>query len=198
MNIETILSKDNQTNLKNEYRVEVAKVYNNSIKMTDYCLSCAKFFAKFRNYIICFDKHRIDNDFWFGYSDCGQGMSYDENNNRVESIRNNLYEYFINKNVEHIDTKIKYLKNYIECNTNSQYIFYFVKVYEESNIIGNISMRMFYRNDVDTNNKLTIDEAKLYLELLLKYREIIVKQCNSYWKRYGASKIKLNTYWADR
>ena len=175
----TILSKDNQTNLKNEYHAEIAKVYNNSIKMTDYCLSCVKFFAKLRNYIICFDKHRIDNDFWFGYSDCGQGMSYDENNNRVEAIQNNLYEYFINKNVENIDTKIKNLKNYIECNTNSRYIFYFVKVYEESNIIGNISMRMFYRNDVDTNNKLTINEAKLYLELLLKYREIIVKQCNS-------------------
>ena len=108
------LNKKFQQELKERYAVAMKAVWGNSQKMIDYCVKqAAVFIPVANNGIAVIDKPHIETDFYFGYSDCGQGLSYEENNERVNHVSDNLAEYFVNYNLRDINEKINMVIRFV-------------------------------------------------------------------------------------
>lgn len=212
MNTE-FLNKASQKELKERYAVIMKAVWGNSQKMVDYCVKKANVFIPVNNGIAIIDKPSIETDFWFGYSDCGQGLSYDENKERVDSVRENIKDYFFEKNLKDINEHIKDIEDIIECAENeySEYICVNRKHYSDEVIecrvievlnryrgwgMGN-SIEYLQQND-STATIATYDEMVRYLNAYKYVKEQFTKRLEAYWKKYGSTKLHIGTYWVDR
>lgn len=193
-----------QKQLKEAYMTELQKVWPNSERMVNYCLGTAKYLFQIRNFIIPFEKLYIEKDFWFGYSDCGQGLSYDENNDRINHCSENIIKYFLNRNLSSITDRIKKIEEILETYEKDKYFsrkFAIKHNYDESNI-GEIIYREYYDdysfNKIEDHEWLTIGELRTYLSHLLIWKEMCEKKLQTYLRKYGTKHISFNTYWVDR
>ena len=189
------IDKKQQKNLKEQYANEMKLVWDNSERMVKFALNGVKLFMELNKYIIPFEKLNITKDFWFGYSDMGQGRSYEENNKLMDEIRKDKFKHFLNHNIQGITNKIQLLEDYINGTTSMK--FYFVQTYSDSQKVAHIACREFWQQDVDEANKLTIEEAKCYLDYLNEYLTLCENQCLTYFKKYS-DKITIKSYWIDR
>jgi len=82
------MNKELKTKIYNEY----LKCWDD--KMAKFCTSKIADAIETPIGIVKIEKRRIENSFWFSYSECGQGLSYEENNSRIENIKKRKYEYF--------------------------------------------------------------------------------------------------------
>ena len=94
--------------LKNKIYNEYLKCWND--RMAKFCTKEIGDAIETSLGIVKIEKRRIQNSFWFGYSDCGQGLSYEANNERMENIENRKYKYFKRKNLEDLIETIENLK----------------------------------------------------------------------------------------
>ena len=196
--------KEIQKELKNIYSVELKKVYNNDSKMITWCVNRAKYIFKLRDMVVPFETMHIEKDFWFGYSDLGQGLSYEENNERVNKHEENVVAYFINRNLSDIINKIDKINEILETYENEHYFekgFVILPEYGDRTNIGEIFYYNYYghrRDDIKEEDYLTVDELKEYLQHLMVWKSICEKQLQTYLKKYGTKHISFNTYWVDR
>jgi len=208
------LNKKFQQELKERYAVAMKSVWGNSQNMIDYCVKqAAVFIPVANNGIAVIDKPRIETDFYFGYSDCGQGLSYEENNERVNHVSDNLAEYFVSYNLRDINDKIKLIEEILDSeNKDGEYIIINSGHYS-SDILGNarslqiVKPYNFYTGNTtleeiqrhDTSAAVaSIEDVKRYLEAYKFIKETFTKRLNTYLKRFGTSKLNVGTYWIDR
>lgn len=208
------LNKKFQQELKERYAVAMKAVWGNSQNMIDYCVKQASVFIPVANNgIAVIDKPRIETDFYFGYSDCGQGLSYEENNERVNHVSDHLAEYFVSYNLRDINEKIKLIEEILDSeNKDGEYIIINSGHYS-SDILGNArSLQIVKPYNFYTGNTTleeiqrhdasavvaSIEDVKRYLEAYKFIKETFTKRLNTYLKRFGTSKLSVGTYWVDR
>lgn len=208
------LNKKFQQELKERYAVAMKAVWGNSQKMIDYCVKqAAVFIPVANNGIAVIDKPHIETDFYFGYSDCGQGLSYEENNERVNHVTDNLAEYFVNYNLRDINEKIKLIEEILDSgNKDGEYIIINSGHYSSDTVnsahsmqivrpynfyTGNATLEEVQRHDA-TAAIASLEDVKRYLEAYKFVKEMFTKRLNTYLKRFGTSKLSVGTYWVDR
>ena len=203
------LSKENQSKLKSRYADALMKYWkedNIKGRMTSCCLGSVAIFVPIADgkFIYSIEKSCIDKTFYFGYSDCGQGRSWDENQELTEHVRKNIEEYFINHNLEGVDRWIKEFEDYIEYENiegDVPKMYRYPQYYgqDPNDVLVNISiLRPGWDIIPDNSSEVSFDDARLILEGFKEYRVMFEKQLNTYLKKYGAKHLHVSTYWIDR
>lgn len=125
------------------------------------------------------DKPKIQNSFWFH----DEGPNYDAYlcATANENTRRN---YFMKKNLHKFD--IDEARNALDR--------YGVSEYEQGG--HKVIDIAWYR--INANRSATDNEKSAILEALEWCRTNFEKRLSAYWKRYGGSKLRFDTYWAYR
>ena len=196
----------------NEYQNELKKKYEKALftywedeKMVKYLMKQILYLIPICDgkYMIQIDKQKLTKDFYFGYSDIGQGLSYEENNERIKEFKNNIGNEFREKNLSTINNTIEMISKVFNGTTEVK-MYHFPHWHKKSE--SDDSMLRDYGFDDPWRGKTFVGEGKEFektdidklltgLIYLKKYTE---KKIDSYLKKYGSSKINISTYWIDR
>lgn len=152
--------------------------------------------------------NKLKTEFWFGYSDLGQGPTNDECNAAADNARSNE-QYFINENLSELQNRVAWLQG----DTGGRACKYPWLLGDDCGAWSLDSSNI----DPETTNAvdcLSAWERNKYNQGLYKplgdtnrerliagYNHAIAlreKRCRAYLKRYGLSKIRVSTYWMDR
>jgi hypothetical protein len=203
--MENFLSKPAQKELRTKFETALQDVWkrrDGSVdeKMVKFCLSDAAVVVPLsNNRMTIIAKPRIEKEFCFGWSSCGQGPSHNECVNACEDANDNLAEYFKQQNLESFD---RHYKNYIEANDNghSQELNATGKYISQS---GNNPLRSINFNnreypqlDKDSEN-ITSEDLTNFVTAINFVREDFSKRIETYLKKYGTKKLRTWTYWID-
>lgn len=179
---------------------EFAKIWENDIRMQGYCLKkTSNCVLTSFGCLVTFDKPKIETRFCFGYSDFGQGQSFDEAN---EQEANFGEKQFLRNNLADMKRTLELFENETsEDGFEAPYDLYFYNNSSRGNIY---EFAFLTEYDVERNTnwfknliKATEDDfQKCYAAQKQEY-EKFEKRLKSYLKRYGTEKLKTWTYWAD-
>ena len=181
--------------LKNKIRETYEKIWKHDNKMVDYCCSKVSGFVEFEDGgIFLFEKPTIKTSFCFGYGQNGISTEEEFNNatesseaskSKVNFICNNLSRFF--KEYEELlsSSNIYTIKSYNDEETvfrslRSQEYFDFFQ-FEKSKIVSKLSKK-------DRENLKKEIEAQ---------KQKFAKRLETYWKKYGNTKLKTWTYLVD-
>lgn len=185
-----------------DLRAEFAKIWGKDARMVEWCIKNHSTNIRLSSgKIICFDKPTIQTDFWVGYGH-GAGREYEEADKLKNNIYRNMEEYFIDKNMTGFNSQLK------QCE-DSDYNIYIAKQYdskEENNFVNFYLIKYECGFDFERLQKFAKDFQKVTNEddiALIKWaiREDankFKKRLITYLKRFGTSKLRCQTYWADR
>lgn len=181
-------------------RKEYAKVWGNDYtRMIDHCVNSTSGFVQFPNgWIFALDKPHIKTEFWFGE----HGYDYDEKVKLAHECSTSE-TYFMLENLERTDAfnLLQKLNNEVY---NPRPVPYFAKMYSTGNdrfayiqwcdYNGNDR----YGNHHDDEDKVPEDMICVIKSFCENEQEKFEKRLRTYLKRYGLSKCRFDTYWADR
>lgn len=204
------LSKDVQKAMMVNYEKCMESVWtlrNGKIdtKMVDYCKKKTAVLVPLNDgKMISLEKSGLEKDFYFGYSVCGQGPTYDDHNETMRNVSKYLEKYFVEKNKERIEHDIQFLK---DKNHDGYRLFkrkHYISEPEDGCVVSINYVRSWEISGMSDEKikelhgeELTHDELN---NLILGYKELLEikeKQISSYLKRYGTSKLSINSYWID-
>lgn len=180
-----------------EFRQEMAKAWSGH--MLDY--NCKQFSYAVRlsnGGILSFEKQSIENRFCWA----DEGPSLDAYN-RVTSSEERLKQYFLRENLAEFDKDIEKLQS---LSHDGKTLYLQRKIYSGETSPMNLWLWNFWAEwDVQENPwrypgdhvKMTETDRKVILAGVKHEREKFEKRLHAYLKRYGTSKIKTWTYWAD-
>lgn len=179
---------------------EFAKIWEKDKGMQDYCLKkTSNCVLTSFGCLVTFDKPKIKTRFCFGYSDFGQGQSFDEANQQEANfgekqfLRNNLadmkrtLELFEKETSEDGVEAPDDLYFYNNSSRGNIYEFAFLTEYDVERNTG------WFKNLIKATEE---DFQKCYAAQKQEY-EKFEKRLKSYLKRYGTKKLHTWTYWAD-
>lgn len=184
--------------LKNKIYNEYLKCWND--KMAKFCAGGVSNAVEIDGGIYIVHKFTIQKDFYFGYSDIGQGLSFDENNSRIENAERNKVDYFIKQNTREIDNIIDKLHTspcvflYNECYGDTPINLF---KHKSSNYDLILNDEKPFRNLDCQYRRATDAERKAIIKAYEDARESFVKRLVNYLNRYG-NKITFTSYWIDR
>lgn len=186
--------------LKNKILCEYLKGWNNDTRMAEFCTKGIWDAIEVNGLLVVGKKPDLQTSFWFGYSDFGQGLSYEENNIRTERISNHKDKYFIQKNTEQ-------LNNIIDKLMSAPFVYVYPEMY------GNTPLALYelkfakydllqegerpYRGSDIEYRVLTAEERKNIVKMYERMLEKQTKRVQNYLKRFSKN-ISVNTYWIDR
>ena len=178
---------------KKEIRAHFAKRWGGDSHMVDYCVKKVDIAVILSNgVIVTIDKEIIQKDYCFGFGYAGGYATQKEAEEARERLTKNI-GYFVDTNM---DDARGQLKNALR----SRYLF-LRRDRETGNYTGSYSLtpvneppRMNSGEWVKIDNPEDLRAVKDMIKEHAKNRE---KQIMRYLKRYGLSKIKSWTYWAD-
>ena len=197
-----IFEKPYQDKLKVKYNKALEEAWKGDERMVKYDMNQIAYLVPIcnGNYIIKISKVKLDKDFYFGYSDIGQGLSFEENTKRMDEFKKNIEQNFKEKNLSTIDSMIKQLEEII-CGHSSIKAMHFVQYYNcpENSILHDFGFDDPWRGRSFTGKGFDLDlrDLKLILEGYKLLREYTIKKINGYLKRYGTNKIYVSSYWID-
>lgn len=184
--------------LKNKIYTEYKKCWDE--RMATFCTKGISNAVEIDGGIFVVGKLNIQKDFYFGYSDMGQGLSYEDNNARIEAAEKEKIAYFIKRNTREID-------NIIDNLHTSQFVFLYNVCYADipinlfkhktSNYDLILNDEKPYRNLDCEYRRATKEERAAIIKLYEDVRENFVKRLMNYLNRYS-NKITFNSYWIDR
>ena len=199
--MENFLSKEAQKELIARYRVALEDAWTGINRrtrqpqvdqhMVDFCINDTAVVVPLHDGMITvISKPRIEKDFCFGYSDCGQGPTHKEMSEEMDGARSNLAEYFIERNLEAFD------RRYAELMVDSEWnpIVLGGKYYSQSK--SNL-LRSITTDHIENPEPTTAEDRENFRAAVKFVREGFVKRLNAYLKRYGTSKMKTWSYWID-
>ena len=178
-----------QKQLLDMYIDSISKeTWNGDKEMVDYERKTTAYIYQLENGdLIQLEKPTIEKDFCFGYGYCG--LDYTEANDMVNYARTNE-DYFIEQNLEPINAIISHLKDKV--------VKYAIK-YTNAPENTKIKVLVYQRYNEDDNLPLiTETDRNGLIKMYEQLKADFTKRLNTYLKRYGLSKIKAWTYWADR
>lgn len=136
--------------------------------------------------IIQFDKPHLRTHFCYGW---GQGRDYDSAQSGAEVVRND-YEVFLEENIHW--SGYQRTLDLLEERPETVYL---RKTYDEGNFVA------FLAGADGDEYKDMVRATEQDLEVIKKgvqaQLENLKKRCAAYWKRFGGSKLKTWTFWAD-
>ena len=216
MNKTDFLSKANQNVLREMYKDACSKYWVRKDrrtgavtvdeKMIKFLIGDADVIAQLTDgNIITFSKPRIDKDFWVGYSDCGQGITYDEANDTIDAINRNLAEYFKSENMRGVDDVINEAE-IARDNIEKGYTWDICVIYPhwcgQSADSPLRDMRLGVRLDekpLDPDCRVaTVEDMDIIIAALKQRKANFEKRLDTYLKRFGTSKLHVGRYWVDR
>lgn len=171
---------------------EIKLIWRDNKKMYDWCMKNIKRVTKINEDgdFIAFSNPTLETEFWFGYSDIGQGLSYDDNIKRMEKIRDSITKHFITENTRKFEEMIELLRD-----KNNE--FYVTIKYMGGKHMMHVDQRPpFSREDI--SRLIDFDEREKIIDAYITELEKMTKRCVTWLKKYGTEKIKLRTYWIDR
>ena len=200
-----IFEKDYQQDLKCRYLVGLMKIWRreDDVDFINKLMSNIAVFIPIcgGKYILTIDKPSIQKEFFFGYSDIGQGPSFEENQKTMDNVKANLVEYFKRRNLENIDSKIATFENILN-GASDRKLIHGLK-YNSSPIdspIHGFGIEDPHSGAVMFAWESYFEEAdiKNLIYGYKFYRELVEKKLDSYLKTYGTKKIIVRSYWIDR
>jgi len=196
--------------LLEEYMQEWTKVWQDQ-SMLDYNRKRFSGAVRLTNGgILFFEKPRIDSSFCFH----DEGPQYDFYRHMMADRETRLRDYFLHENLDAMDEEIRAL----ECNCRfpegEYHSHYYCKTWylERCRYTGETApLRLWqarawsaydvehetWRYEPGTYEKMCDEDRLAILEGLKREREKFEKRLQTYLKRYGTSKIRTWTYWAD-
>lgn len=203
--MENFLSKSAQKELRVKYETclrDAWKTRKGTVDehMVKFCLGDTAVVVPLSNgRITTIDKPRIEKDFCFGWSSCGQGSTYDECNEEISAARDNLAEYFKSENLRAFDNRYK---DYInadrdgeadQLNTKGHYI-----SQSEDNPLVNLNFNNREWPGLDKGSEpVTAEDLHNFVAAIGFVREEFAKRVDTYLKKYGTKKLRTWTYWVD-
>ena len=199
------LSKNGQKELRQKYEIALSDAWKNrngkiDTRMVNFCLKDISVIIPMSNgTIVAIDKPRIDKDFCFGYSNCGQGMSYDECQRTHQAVSDNLAEYFKEENLRGFDSRYREFVNGASEENFHKGVHLSGKYWSQSktNPLRNITTDAVREMEPVTAEPVTAEDIENYVEAVKFVRSEFEKKLDSYLKRYGTSKLRTWTYWVD-
>ena len=196
--------------LLEEYMQEWTKVWQDQ-SMLDYNRKRFSGAVRLTNGgILFFEKPRIDSSFCFH----DEGPQYEFYQHMMADRETRLRDYFLHKNLDAMDEEIRAL----ECNCHfpegEYHSHYYCKTWylQRCRYTGETApLRLWqarawsdydvehetWRYEPGTYEKMCDEDRLAILEGLKREREKFDKRLQTYLKRYGTSKIRTWTYWAD-
>jgi hypothetical protein len=181
--------------MTNAVQKEFEKVWKNDKKMVDFCMKSISGIVKLEDGgYYCFEKHSINTHFCFGYGQ--NGISTEEDYNDALAAKKNASEkdYFFQENLsifDDLENLIKYdgkvysINRYSDNNANLR------------NLTSDEEEKKWGKIHGTIVSELTpIDRLNLKIELKIQ-KEKFNKRLETYWKKYGSSKLKTWTYLVD-
>lgn len=137
--------------------------------------------------LVVFEKPKMEKDFCFGYSDWGQGLTYERANELCRAYSSDP-KYFINDNL----AQFKGFVNYKDGKADAK--MFLTRKYNTTNIY-----EVGWKSDYDSE-EINIDneeDKRLVLATVQSIYDKFKRQLENYVKRYGTEKLHVWTYWAD-
>ena len=203
---QSVFSKESQKELRERYMNGQIEVWRGDEKMVKFCTKEAAYIIPIcgGKYLLSIDKEKIDTEFWFGESDCGQGLSHDENAKRMSDVRHNIEDYFIEHNLRSINSMIETLEEILSTSTSKK-IEHHLAYYSspEDNCIHNYSFYDPYSWNGNTKpseggEDMTKKDISLLLDAYKIYKEDFIKRLHTYLLKFGTKKLYIHSYWIDR
>jgi len=186
----------NQKELKELYRECLQDVWDDH--MTNYCMKETAYIVELSDgSIIPIDKPRIQKDFCFGYGFYGRSDEESEKRAFDMAAKARTDEtYFIEKNLEQVDSKIKLLQNLDSF--NKAYIYPKYNGESEENVLKDYSViNVSSFTNAEEAKELQEEDIQKIIAGLEEVRKQFKKRLDTYLKRYGLSKLNVWTYLRD-
>lgn len=134
--------------------------------------------------LIAFDKPDINTRFCFGYSDFGQGPTMEEAQKSAKLARSK--QYFMSENLSEINRDLRHIddKDYELC---------VQKRYYKSERICAIT----WAHQWEPGERVSDKDKTQIRNALTQQKTKFSKRLETWWKRYGADKLIIWTYWMD-
>lgn len=136
--------------------------------------------------VIQFEKPRLRTSFCYGY---GQGRDYESAQSGAKVVCND-YDVFLEENIEM--SRCQRVLDILEKRPETVYL---RKTYDKGSFVD------FVAGGNGCEYKEMVLATEQDLEIIKKgvqaQLENLKKRCAAYWKRFGGSKLKTWTYWAD-
>ena len=173
---------------KDMLRKQFAKTWRNN-DMVEYCVSHTSGYAEIGDCIVTFDKPHIETWFCFGE----HGYDYDEVNETCRKLSTDE-DYFIAKNMREFNRLQKLIAE-----TRQGYYKPWLVHHGDGSDLGYVTFTDIFEEPRGKDPlQLTSAGLDVYAELVADEREKFEKRLRTYLKRYGMSKCRFWTYWADR
>lgn len=183
--------------MKAIYLNEMAKAWGNDNRMMTYfSKTLSNAYALPNGGVMAFEKRKIETNFCYGED----GNDYDEAQNKVHNAYTNE-DYFRSVNLREF-TKLQKL---FTPDNSSRDIYIYRKSYTcetaPINIWGFVALRIWEaeenRHHFTDLRKATKEEKDVILKALEEEKKIHEKKVNTYLKKYGLSKVRAWSYWAN-
>lgn len=183
---------------KAELRAEYEKVWHGDVKMVDYCVKQASCVMNLRGYLVDFDKPRIETRFCFGE----HGYDYDEVMETCDAASKSE-QFFLRRNMEGTDAfrVIGMLDGDTERFWRKAYPILRPHRYcgqDDDCRIACIEWTTDASEAYGNPMALTEEEKAGLRQMMEEEQGKFEKRLKAYLKRYGLSKCRYWTYWADR
>ena len=202
-----------KTDLKERIHNALVDAWGNDQEMVKYCEGKIASAVQLENGMILYEeKQKIETDFCFGWSSCGQGPEYSE---AMKSERNarSKEDYFIRENMRVYDEEITHLTKDdgwypiirtaygSQSEKNPLRILQWHRLSFIVDHYGKEALQPGYRTTTSGEwNDLYIpteEDLKQILTMEQEARAQHEKKVKAYLKRYGLSKLHTWTYWID-
>ena len=180
------LTKEEKQLLRDEF----SKTWRNA-KSVEYAVNKTSGYAEIGDCIVTFDKPSIETRFCFGE----HGYDYDEAGKFCREMSQSE-EYFIRENMRHFDDLQESIDEARDGHADA-----WLCHYDDTSDLGYVTfIRLGWLDRPRGKNplKLTAEGLDAYEELITDERAKFEKRLRTYLKRYGLSKCRYWTYWADR
>lgn len=167
-------------------------------RMYNYCVKKTKNAVEMHNGgIVTFENEKIKTQFWFGYYT--YGSSFDDTNKRIENLEKDKLNYFYKANLKDMFDNLKKISK--NNNYEKPYIVY--KYGNDTkiaciNFYNDYDFNRKFKDSDDVPVKMTAEDIEKYNAIIKIERKRFVTRLNAYVKKYGVSKVELDSYWADR
>lgn len=180
------MSKEAVAKLENEYKENIWKGSKSMIAYA--CHKISDCYETEKGYLINFEKPSIKKDFCFGYDDF---YSNQEDADEMAAHARTNERYFIEKNLEEINSLIKSLES--------------GKVYARKSYDDSVNLRCLifekylraYEFEREECDELSGTDVAGLIEMAKNERQKFEKRLGIYLKRYGLSKLNVWTYYRD-
>lgn len=194
-----VFNKENQENLRTIYSECILDEWGNQDSMFDYIIKKSELIVPICNgeHIIIIEKPKIEKNFWLGYSDCGQGMTWEDASDARKNINNNKEKYFIQNNLQNVNSSIDELKKALEGNMKVYYSIHYTRKSHMSKVC-NYDVLNLCNTPINDAEQMNNEDIKLLIDGFEIVKTKFEKRLLTYLKKFGTKKITTQTYWCDR